>query len=145
MRNMVSAERKKIVIFFKWNEEYNIGIKEVDEEHMQLVKLLNQLYKDMYAGKGRNALENVLSSLISYTQTHFLNEEKIMISNGYPGYLEHKRIHKKMTEKVLEMYKQFQNDKISSPVQISNFLKNWLLKHIMGTDKKFADFIKEQK
>lgn len=133
----------KKVIFFRWDDEYNMGIQKIDKEHKHLVRLLNQLYEDMYAGKGRDALEEVLASLILYTQTHFANEESLMIAHGYPEYMEHRDVHKKMTDKVLEMQKKFQNNKLSSPVQISNFLKNWLLKHIMGTDKKFADFLKQ--
>jgi len=45
----------------------------------------------------------------------------------------------------MELQTAFQKGEVSNPVQISNFLKAWLVKHILKTDRKFADFYQQKK
>ncbi|MGE0087100.1 MAG: bacteriohemerythrin [Desulfococcaceae bacterium] len=133
------------MIYFRWNDKYSIGIEEIDAQHRQLVQMVNELYEAMYAGQGREALGKVLSSLILYTQTHFQTEERFMKLHDYPGYDGHKQIHEKMAAKVLDLQNAFHRGEVSNPVQISNFLKAWLVKHILKTDRKYADFYQQKK
>ncbi len=133
------------MIYFRWDEKYCIGIEEIDEQHRYLVQLVNELYDAMYAGQGREILEKVLASLIRYTQIHFQTEEHFMKTHVYPAYAEHKQIHEKMAARVLDLQNAFHKGEIANPVQISNFLKAWLVKHILKTDRKFADFYQQKK
>ena len=59
----------------------------------------------------------------------------------YPDYDEHKQKHKKLTEHVVALKQKFDSGEISNPIQITNFLKDWLTKHIMGTDKAYGPFL----
>lgn len=127
--------------FFQWEDEYAIGIRLIDEQHKELVALLNELYEAMHAGKGRDALGQVLTGLVRYTRLHFATEEQLMRANQYPDYERHKEKHEKMAAKVLELKAAYDTARISSPVQISNFLKNWLARHILGTDKAFGRYL----
>jgi len=127
--------------FFDWKEEYSVHIREVDKQHQKLVTLLNGLYDALKKGEGLEALGGILSELVSYTKTHFATEERLMKTHGYPGYLSHKEKHQKMTEKVLEYARKFESGEIRSPIEISNFLKEWLKKHIMDTDIGYSAFL----
>ncbi len=128
--------------FFEWKDEYSIGIKKIDEEHKNLVQNLNELYEALKAGTGRETLEKVLSNLVAYTKTHFATEENLMMLYKYPEYEQHKAIHEKMTGNVLKLVGQYRDNTLKSPVEITNFLKDWLTKHIMRTDKKYGPFLK---
>lgn len=131
--------------YFHWDEKYNVGIKEIDAQHRQLAQLVNELYTAMYAGEGRDVLDDVLTGLLLYTQIHFQTEEDFMKKHGFPEFNTHKQIHEKMKSKVLELKKAFEEEKISNPVQISNFLRSWLIRHILKTDMKYAVFLREGK
>jgi hemerythrin len=130
--------------FFQWKERYAVGIREIDEQHKELVSLLNELYEAMHAGKGREALGRILTGLMGYTRRHFATEERLMQAHHYPDYPRHKEKHEKMAAKVQALREEYETRQISSPVQISNFLKNWLIKHIQGTDKAFGDYLAER-
>jgi hemerythrin len=62
--------------------------------------------------------------------------------HGYPDYEAHRHVHNKMTTHVLKLNREFESGQITSPIQIANFLKDWLSKHIMETDKKYGPFLK---
>jgi len=128
--------------YLDWRNDYSVGIASIDEQHKKLVGLLNDLFDSMSSGKGKEALNTVLTSLIQYTQYHFKTEEDLMKLHRYPEYEEHKQKHDKLAEHVVNLKKQFSAGQITSPVQITNFLKDWLSKHIMGTDMKYGPFLR---
>lgn len=130
--------------FFDWKEEYSVNIREIDRQHQRLVALLNNVYETLKKGEGIEALGGILSELVSYTKTHFTTEERLMKTHGYPGYLSHKDKHEKMTNRVLEYVRQFEAGEIRSPIEISNFLENWLKKHIIRTDMSYSTFLNDK-
>ena len=130
--------------FFDWKDSYQTGIAKIDNQHRKLVEYLNTLYDAMKAGKGKDALADVFKGLLDYTKTHFAAEEGLMKLYRYPDYEAHKEVHDKLAAHVQNLYHQFQTGTIGSPIQITNFLKDWLQKHILGTDQKYAPFLKDK-
>jgi hemerythrin len=127
--------------FFEWKNDYSVGIAKIDDQHKALVGFLNELYDAMKAGKGKDALDTVMINLVEYTKTHFTTEESLMKLYKYPDYEAHKQKHDKMAGRVLELKQQFDSGQLSNPLQITTFLKEWLSKHIMGTDKAYGPFL----
>ena len=127
--------------YLNWTPDLSVGIDRIDQQHKKIVTLLNELYEAMQAGQGREALGKVLNDLLLYTKTHFATEEQAMAAHGYPDYEEHKRRHEKMALKVKALHEQFRDGALTSPIQITNFLKDWLAKHIRETDKKYGPFL----
>jgi hemerythrin-like metal-binding protein len=64
-----------------------------------------------------------------------------MSQHGYPEYDEHKAKHDKMVDKVLALQKDVNANKLTVSSEVMKFLQDWLNKHIMGTDKKYAPFL----
>jgi hemerythrin len=46
-----------------------------------------------------------------------------------------------MTQHVYSLVEKFEAGEITSPIQISNFLKDWLSKHILQTDKAYGPYL----
>lgn len=126
-----------------WDEKYSVGVREVDLQHKKLVELINGLHDAMKAGKGKDALARVLQDLINYAASHFATEEKYMTQFSYPAYPTHKNEHEKFVKQVLDFQKDFNSGKAVMTLDIMNFLKDWLLNHILGTDKKYEPFFNE--
>jgi hemerythrin len=124
-----------------WKDAYSVGISEIDRQHHKIIDLINQLNDAMTEGKGKAILGKILADLISYTHNHFKAEEKLFDQYEYPEAEEHKIKHQKMTEKVLDLQKQFKEKKISITFEVMDFLQNWLDKHILGTDKKYGPYL----
>lgn len=127
-----------------WKEEYSVKIREIDEQHKKLVAMINELNDAMSQGQAKQALEKVLDRLVGYTASHFATEERLMQTHGYPGFAEHKEKHEKMTAKVLALQQEYRSGKTRLSIEVMNFLKNWLDKHILGTDMKYSGFLISQ-
>jgi hemerythrin len=126
-----------------WSDKLSVKVTQLDEQHKKLIEILNRLHDAMKVGKGKEILEEVLSSLIIYTQKHFAAEEELMKVNSYPGYAVHKQEHNQLVTQVLDVQKQMQTGVVLSQ-QVMNFLKNWLETHIQGTDKKYGPFLNQK-
>jgi hemerythrin-like metal-binding protein len=113
-------------------------VKEIDDQHKKLIELVNQLNDAMHAGKGREALGVVLGELVKYTVYHFGTEERLMAQHHYELSAPHKAEHKKLIDDVGAFKAKFDGGNAMISAEIMNFLRDWLSKHILQTDKKFA-------
>ncbi len=124
-----------------WTTDLGIGISSIDEQHKKLISFINVLHEAMKTGKGHEVLGKVLGELTAYTITHFSNEERLMTVHGFPGYAAHKKEHQEFTQKVIRLNDDFKKGKYLITVEIMQFLKDWLILHIQGTDRRYAPFL----
>jgi len=130
--------------YIVWDEKLITGIRLIDEQHKNLVKMINDLHDAMSIGKGKQTVAKVIQELVDYTVSHFSTEEKFMIKYSYPWTLPHKSEHKNFVEKVSDFQKGYNEGKLSLTIEIMSFLKDWLVNHIQSTDKKLGPFLKEK-
>lgn len=89
----------------------------------------------------------MLDELIEYTQYHFYSEEILMKRYKYceQARAAHERSHASFRAKINEIRERFLTEKTAViRDQLLLFLRNWLVNHILYTDKKLCDFIIEQ-
>jgi len=126
---------------FPWSDTYSVHIGVVDMQHKNLVGMVNELHAAMTEGRGKDKLGQILSKLIEYTRTHFGTEERLMQTHGYPDYAAHKAEHDRLTRTVLDLEGRFQSNEVALTMDVMDFLKNWLSKHILGSDQRYAPFL----
>lgn len=133
-----------IVNSFVWRDRYALGVPEMDSEHKLLIAKINSLVTGINDGLNADELKVLFADLAKYTQQHFSDEENYMISIGYPKIAEHKVIHQNLLSKVGGFSKKIDNGTLDSTVLVA-FLNDWLIKHILGADMRYADFSKTGK
>jgi len=122
-----------------WTEKMSVGIAALDEEHQQLVAMLNELYAGVQGGTSQDALGHVLDELIGYTASHFKHEEHLFAQTGYPESAAHKKEHDALTQQVLDVQAQYKAGATGTlSMEVMAFLKTWLVTHIQGSDKKYT-------
>jgi len=137
----IREEKKEDLL--EWNDKMLLGIPSIDEQHKQLVDMLNELYAGFKAGTAKNVIGPVLDRLIKYTATHFKHEEEIFDETGYPESKHHKMEHENLVKRVLEVQAKFNANHESILSQdLMAFLRNWLVDHIMGTDRRYVQHMK---
>jgi hemerythrin len=126
-----------------WKNSLSVGVVEIDDQHKKLVALINKLFDAMSQGKSKEIMQAVLAELSNYVITHFATEEKLMKQFGYEDYENHKKEHKYFIDSLNEFKIKFSAGNVAISLELLNFLKDWLLKHIIGTDRKYIALFKE--
>jgi len=121
----------------KWDGSLSVNVAEIDEQHKKLIGMINVFY-DNIRDKKEDALGTLLNSLIDYTKYHFSTEEQYMDKFNYQNTDSHKKAHRLFTEKVLDVKKRFDSGQIVLTFEITNYLKDWIVDHVMRTDKRYA-------
>ena len=129
---------------FEMSEKYMTGIKSVDEEHTKFLDMINELYDALEKGNSAE-LKKIFFELATYADTHFSNEEVIFTSAEYPDAAEHMRIHGEFRGKLRDLVISVKNGNSRINLDLLLFMKDWLFNHILGTDMKFAWWLKRNR
>lgn len=125
----------------QWNDELSIGIHSVDEQHKQLVNMINNLNDALAEGKGNDVLNNIFSELTDYTVKHFGYEEEMFAQYGYIEADNHKHEHEALITQVKRLQEKMNAGDFMISLEVMMFLKEWLINHILKTDKAYAPFL----
>jgi hemerythrin len=123
-----------------WNETLSVKIDSIDLQHKKLIDLINSFYDHINQGSQKDKMLELIKALKDYTVFHFSTEEKYMKQTNFPDFKNHKAEHDKFVSTVLNFEERYKNGKLLLTIEITNFIKEWISKHIMGTDKKYTDF-----
>ena len=118
-----------------------MGVGIIDEQHKGLVDLINELNAAMRQRRSDSVLVGVLERLKQYTVKHFATEEEFFDKFGYPDSASHKKAHHELVQKVLDFEAELKSGRAKVTMEIMRFLKDWLVGHIMGTDKRYGPFL----
>ena len=133
---------------FAFTDKYKTGIQMIDDEHRRLFEIIKEtddvIHKEFVHDK-YDEIMRLLNELREYTESHFHDEEEYMKSINYPGLEAQQRAHSAFVERLVEIdldelddIDDNQEEYLQNLIQ---FLLGWLSKHILGTDKKIAEFV----
>ena len=127
----------------EWDDSLSVNVAEIDEQHKKIVDHLNNLNDAMMERKGKEVMENILEGLLEYAATHFATEEKYFDKYNYLKTVSHKKEHTNFVTNILEFKKGFDDGKLTLSMDVMFFLKDWLAKHISGSDKGYTKCFNE--
>lgn len=128
----------------QWRDSYNTGVEQFDLEHHKIVELIDVLFTCVRDEKGSDEINEAIAEVVQYTVYHFDNEEQAMEQAGYPELESHKVEHKKLREQVLAFQAIGQNLEREQVREFYQFLRTWLVDHIVGCDLKYGKFLTEE-
>ena len=127
---------------FHWDQRYETGLKEVDDQHRYLVEVINRFGEQLTraAGAEWDEVQTVFAEVADYARYHFTEEENLAAAAGLdPAYLEeHKEQHRHFMEDVERMHATVTPENLDTAGRLFYFLMHWLVYHILGTDHGMA-------
>ncbi len=125
---------------FPWNRNFETRITEIDEQHKELVRLLNKLAGTLIDDNNLE-INRVFDELAHYAEFHFQAEERIWIKYfGHDSWVEsHQMSHTGFLPKIIEIKEQDLNGPLRDAIEkIVKFLIRWLAFHIIDNDRRMA-------
>jgi hemerythrin-like metal-binding protein len=126
-----------------WTDDLSVGVKSIDDQHTVLFESINDLHAAMMKGQSRTVVGSLLRTLVNYTHEHFAAEEAMMEAASYPALATHRIKHKELTKQVEEFVTRYESGDITLSIQLSDFLSDWLTKHIQSTDQEYGPWLNE--
>jgi hemerythrin len=127
--------------YVEWKDEYSVGIDSIDQQHKKLLSLINQLQTAVDYSTGEEFEREALDELVDYTKTHFTYEEGLLEQNDYPDFVPHKAQHEAMIKEVEKVLAEYEKDHDTAMRNAADYLKDWLINHINGTDKQYSSHL----
>lgn len=130
---------------FEWKEDYSVHIEEIDDQHMKLFALINQLENCASTGNFKDTVNHALEELMEYVNIHFETEEYYLKKSNYSELAKHQKIHNDIKEDLNKKINHIINRDISvlDVIGLYNFLVSWLDTHILVEDQKYISELKE--
>ena len=127
-----------------WRETFETENLRVDNQHKHLVDLINELFNHLNTKDKDEKMKLIFTELYEYTANHFTMEEEFMQEHKYIDYLKHKEEHVQFVAKVRDFKDRYFKGQAKINFELLNFLKDWLIKHIIGTDKATFAALKDK-
>ncbi|MCW9013171.1 MAG: hemerythrin family protein [Gammaproteobacteria bacterium] len=134
--------------FFKWRNEWSLGIEVMDLQHRQLAEILNKIV-ELYLTNGEqtdltqrsNQLHEQLNIFYDQVKKHFYDEEDLMHKTNYSGHTDHAHEHLMLLAELKHYLREVEEKQDDINTDTLSSLKTWFISHIIESDKEFADFL----
>ncbi|MGY0219615.1 bacteriohemerythrin [Endozoicomonadaceae bacterium StTr2] len=122
----------------EWDKSLSVGIAELDDQHKEMIDLLNELHRSLLKSDQVQA-RKILDALIQCTQIHFSVEESLMQILNYPEYDEHKYRHSILLVEMRKLQSRVKNWQQADYERLI-LLKTSFSRHFMEEDKDYSAF-----
>ena len=146
-----------------WNDNYSVGITELDEQHQLLIELANELdiiQSSIKTISYEKEIDQILNEIKKHVLINFTTEEVLMRMFEYDFFETHKFSHDKflhiMTEhhkyimELMAKQKQIKDNKFDSEElereinarvsKVTTFIQKSLINHFVKEDKEYSAF-----
>jgi hemerythrin len=104
---------------------------------------MNDLWGAIAANASTQECDRIFEQLEIYTVAHFGAEETMMQALAYPNLAEHRLAHREFVQRIKRERAGLQAGRRLG-LDITHFLRDWLVKHILVNDRAYADFYEQR-
>lgn len=121
-----------------WKESYCSGYHSIDDQHRELIGLINALMDRLAANCPLPAIRYYLAEIHELIAVHFEEEEQIMASAGYGGAKAHKIDHDRLLVRIRAIMDEVAQARPDlSKQQLARTLDKWFSIHFRTYDRAF--------
>jgi len=128
-----------------WQHEYTVGIPSVDEEHRELIELINRSYHRLGQRTHSEAIDEFLGEVQSRIARHFAHEERAMREAEYGEYEAHKQNHEELLDQLRELKDRYKIDPNAGRAVLQFRLSTWFGEHFSTFDARLHRQLGPQK
>jgi hemerythrin len=124
-----------------WEEQFSINVGKIDEQHQQLLQLVNDLHTSVEESMNMETVKAHLSALLEFARYHFEAEEELMKRHSFPNINVHRHEHLKLLTVLERLSVEVSNGKKPFFYPDADLSSDWALNHIDEHDKALGEFL----
>ena len=124
-----------------WKSQYDTKIKKIDNQHKELVNILNLISDEKLINMTDEIFADVVDRILKYTNYHFSTEEEIMRKYDYQSIDHHIKEHKEFIKSIDDLIRKSKSIKIVLLSGLGNYIKTWIINHVLGVDMELAEYL----
>jgi hemerythrin-like metal-binding protein len=122
--------------FLQWKPEYTVGVQSMDDEHREMIDLINATYEKLTSDAAADQVEEYLGEILSTISMHFALEERIMQNAGYGEFQAHKDDHEVLLDRLRDLMDDYYDDPASGAKRLEQSLSDWFATHFSTFDAR---------
>ena len=132
--------------FVIWDNIYSVDFEPIDNQHKELVRMINELFESSKQGTdvADKTFLLTIKKAANYARDHFSEEDSYMVRAAFPDLAAHRDQHDMFMSTVVKSMQEYEAGK-TAPIELARFLKKWLLNHIAVCDKQYAPYLAKLK
>ena len=121
----------------EWRKEFETGFPEVDEEHAELIAVINESIARLGQNPPKELVRGILNNIYALISEHFTHEEEIMAARGYDQYEEHKADHEFLLDEISALINSLESArKFERGDALLRCVSSWFLEHCRTKDAR---------
>ena len=146
MTGKASTMKTDLDLPIEWAPEFSTGIQTIDDQHRVLISMLNDVNAKFNDHSPSHQFEAIVRGLLNYANYHFSTEERYATESGYlieetEEAARHLAQHQAFSKELASIKTRTAIGQRISKAELLYFLTDWLLNHILHTDKKLGAFL----
>ncbi len=130
----------------------DVGINSINRQHLRLASYaveFNNILADL-AQKLRPTnedwrhIDSLFARVSRFVESHFREEEELMVEHGYPDYQAHKQLHVGFVNDLIDVQSKINNRDEDFKEQFGPMLWDWLIHHINHVDYGYREFFQSK-
>lgn len=129
-----------MILSISWNKAFSVGVPELDADHRESIRLINQFIDGVNTQKSRDDLSPILVDLVKLTREHFDRENRIIDEYDIDN-----KVHIREREELMAKLKTITGDfrkgaDAAALSQAAERLKAWFIDHVVACDSRIKGF-----
>jgi hemerythrin len=120
----------------EWRDDFSVGVPDVDHEHQELIRLINELHDAMSNDNSDVTVMDFLGEIYAHVAAHFALEEKIMRERNYDQYSDHKADHEALLDELRDIMDDYEENAFFSDDIFANAVGSWFSDHFRNRDAR---------
>lgn len=120
------------------------GDAKIDMQHAHLLAIISEFEQAVRAGEPRGEKLAMMSELMYYASTHFLDEERLMERIGFPGLERQRKLHSEFGAALSHEISLFVEDRANIGADVLSLSRTWFIEHVELEDAQIAEYVEQQ-
>lgn len=120
----------------QWKPEYSVGIDSMDDEHQEMMRLINDIHAELESGADADQVNQCLGDIFNTISMHFALEEKLMKDNAYDEFQAHKDDHENLLDELRDLMDDYYDNSTIGTSALEKSLSKWFSAHFSTFDAR---------